>query len=90
MKYAQTSPPPTLQWPITRAGVWDRFVEALDDAAVAATIAGVPVPPLDLVMPRGKRFGELTAAEVEHLGMLGDMLGRRGHEVTTMWNAMAR
>ena len=90
VRYAQTSPSPTLQWPISRAGVWDRFVEALDDAADAETIAGIPVPPLDLDMPCDKRFADLTGAEVEHLARVGDMLGRRGHEITTMWKAIGR
>ena len=68
------------------AAVWGVHVLS----TTTETIAGIPVPPLDLDMPRDKRFADLTGAEVEHLARVGDMLGRRGHEITTMWKAIGR
>ena len=64
---------------------WDRFIDALDRAGQAGSAAGVEVPPIGGSESAGKRFGDLTSAEVQHLSRVAASLGRRTDVVATLW-----
>jgi hypothetical protein len=69
-----------------RESVWDRFVDELDRQGQAGSAADVLTPTtLDPGAPTGKRFGDLTRSEIDHLAKLGGNLGRRGDVVKTIW-----
>jgi hypothetical protein len=56
---------------------WDRFIDALDLAGQAGHIADVELPALAPDLPSGKRFGDLTRADIDTLSRLASKLGRR-------------
>ena len=71
--------------PQSDRAAWDAFVDALDRAGQAGSAAAVEVPSIAGIVSAGKRFGELTSPEVQHLSRVAASLGRRGEIVTTMW-----
>jgi hypothetical protein len=73
-----------------RHAAWDNFIDALDRAGQAGSAADVEVPALDVDMPTGKRFGELTRMDVENLSRLATKLGRRTDIVKVLWEDMLR
>ena len=64
---------------------WDQFIDALDRAGQAGRVDDVEIPLLADVPAPGKRFGELTRAEVKQLARLGSSIGRRGDILEAMW-----
>jgi hypothetical protein len=70
--------------------IWDRFVDALDRAGQAGSAADVEVPAFGAEVPAGKRFGELTRADVDNLSRMATKLGRRTDVVKVMWDDMLR
>ena len=69
---------------------WDRFIDALDLAGQAGQIADVALPELTSDVPAGKRFGDLTRADVDSLSRLANKLGRRTDVITVLWQDMLR
>jgi hypothetical protein len=69
---------------------WDRFIDALDLAGQAGHIADVELPALDPEFPAGKRFGDLTRADIDGLSRLASRLGRRTDVITVLWQDMIR
>jgi hypothetical protein len=63
---------------------WDAFIDELDRAGQAGTIEQVALPPITGALA-GKRFGELTSADVKDLARVGGSLGRRGETLSVMW-----
>jgi len=70
--------------------IWDRFVDALDQAGREGMAAAVTVPELVQSALAGKRFGDLTRVELRILARIGSDLGRRGETVVTLWEDMQR
>jgi hypothetical protein len=64
---------------------WDAFIDALDRAGQAGSAAAVEVPPIAGSGSAGKRFGDLTGPEVQHMSRVAASLGRRADVVTTLW-----
>jgi hypothetical protein len=75
---------------IPRHAQWDRFIDALDLAGQAGRIADVELPPLSADVPAGKRFGELTRADIDSLSKLASKLGRRTDVIMVLWQDMLR
>lgn len=71
--------------PQAEQAAWDAFIDALDRAGQAGSAEGVQVPPIASIASAGKRFGELTSAEIQHMSRVAVSLGRRGDVVATMW-----
>jgi hypothetical protein len=69
---------------------WDRFIDALDLAGQAGHIADVELPALAPDLPSGKRFGDLTRADIDTLSRLASKLGRRTDVITVLWQDMLR
>ena len=70
--------------------IWDRFVDALDQAGREGLAAAVTVPEQIQSAVAGKRFGDLTRLELRILARIGSDLGRRGETVVTLWEDMQR
>ena len=64
---------------------WDAFIDALDLAGQAGSAVAVEVPAVAGSACAGKRFGDLTGPEIQHMSKVAMSLGRRGDVVTTMW-----
>ena len=71
--------------PESERAAWDRFIDALDHAGQAGSVADVEVPPIGGTESAGKRFGQLTSSEIQHLARVAASLGRRSDIVPTMW-----
>lgn len=65
--------------------IWDLFIDELDRQGQAGSAADVVIPPMDLDVPSGKRFGELTRVDVQNLSRIAESLGRRGDVVKGIW-----
>ena len=70
--------------------IWDRFVDALDQAGREGLAADVTVPQQIQSAVAGKRFGDLTRLELRVLARIGSDLGRRGETVVMLWEDMQR
>ena len=69
----------------------DRFIDALDYARQDERVAEVVVPPLVVDLAPGKRFGELSRSDVEHLAQQASKVGqRRADVIRGMWQDMQR
>ena len=67
---------------------WDLFVDELDRFGQAGSAADVLTPStLDPDIPSGKRFGDLSRLEIDHLAKIASALGRRGDIVKTLWES---
>lgn len=73
-----------------RHAQWDRFIDALDLAGQAGQIAAVELPELTTDVPAGKRFGDLTRADIDTLSRLASKLGRRTDVIMVLWQDMLR
>lgn len=71
--------------PETDRAAWDAFVDALDRAGQQGSAGAVVVPAIGGSDSAGKRFGELTSAEVQRLSRVAASLNRRTDVVSTMW-----
>ena len=71
--------------PQSDRAAWDAFIDALDRAGQAGSAVAVEVPPVAGGAYAGKRFGDLTAPEIQHMSKVATSLGRRGDVVATMW-----
>jgi hypothetical protein len=71
-------------------GLWDKFIDALDLAGQAGRIGDVEVPALAIDLPPGRRFGELTRADIDSLSKQALKVGRRADTITVMWEDMQR
>ena len=71
--------------PESDRAAWDAFIDALDRAGQAGSAADVEVPPIGGSGSAGKRFGELTGSEIQHLSRTAASLGRRSDVVATLW-----
>jgi hypothetical protein len=71
--------------PETDRAAWDAFVDALDRAGQQGSAEAVIVPPIAGTESAGKRFGELSSAEVQRLSKVAASLNRRTDVVATMW-----
>lgn len=70
--------------------MWDRFVDALDRAGQDGAAADVLIPTQLASALAGKRFGDVTRAELQILVRMASQMGRRGDTVATLWEDMHR
>jgi hypothetical protein len=71
---------------LDREEVWDLFIDELDRCGQAGSAADVLTPStLDPSVPSGKRFGDLTRADIDNLSKTAGNLGRRGDVVKMLW-----
>ena len=82
---------PTEKRPLDREEVWDLFIDELDRRGQAGSAADVLTPTtMEPAVPGGKRFGDLTRADIDHLAKTAANLGRRGDVVKTIWEQTQR
>jgi hypothetical protein len=65
--------------------IWDLFIDELARRGQAGSAADVVIPPMDLDVPSGKRFGELSRVDVQNLSRIAESLGRRGDTIKGIW-----
>ena len=70
--------------PSSHQSEWEAFIDALDRAGQAGSLADVEVPAV-AGTPAGKRFQELTNLEVKDLSRLATSHGCRGDILVVMW-----
>jgi hypothetical protein len=70
--------------------IWDRFIDALDNAGQReGGPHGILVPEgLAASATAGRPFGELARQDVAQLARLGSALGRRGDTILVLWQDM--
>lgn len=76
--------------PSSHREIWDRFIDDLDRAGQSGSAADVAVPAIAGELSAGKRFADLSIAEVRNLARFANTLGRRADVVTVMWQDMQR
>jgi|tagenome__1003787_1003787.scaffolds.fasta_scaffold13984026_1 hypothetical protein len=77
--------------PNDRGGeAWDDFIDSLDRAGQAGAAGDITVPTQLPTGLAGKRFGDLTRADVRVLARTGSQFGRRGDTVEVLWEDMQR
>jgi len=70
----------------TREEIWDALVDDLDHLGQVGRAAEAVIPrDLHPEAPVGKRFGDLTLADIDSLARIGFNLGRRGDIVKDIW-----
>jgi len=75
---------------MTRDELWDRFIDAIDQAGQAGVAADVLVPAEVDATLAGKRFGDLTPIDIEGLARLASQVGRREETIRTLYSDMRR
>jgi hypothetical protein len=70
---------------------WDQFIDELDRQGQAGTAADVVIPEtLHREAPSGKRFGEVSRADIDTLAKIATSRGRRGDIVKGIWEQTQR
>ena len=75
---------------MTRDELWDRFIDAIDQAGQAGVAADVLVPAEVDATLAGKRFGDLTPIDIEGLARMASQVGRREETIRTLYSDMRR
>jgi hypothetical protein len=70
--------------------IWDSFIDALDRAGQAGGAQGVIVPAIAVGPLAGRRFGDLSRKDAEHLARIAGAFGRRGETVMGLWQDTQR